>query len=110
MPPIDGLPASVALREVTPGRPGPRPPQNSVDHGSMVRPPVPPRRMGRHERFEAEPLRVGQVMAILHHDLLPHHDEDLQNGSYYQAATQLGWPERSSRTCAACSAIPGSIR
>jgi hypothetical protein len=37
--------------------------------------------MSRHERLEEEPLRIGEVMAILHHDLLSHHGEDLQNST-----------------------------
>src|SRR5512138_1879101 len=72
MPVIDGLPVSILAGQVTPRRPGPRPPQHSVDQLSMVGPPAAPaRRRVRQQRLQPRPFLISQLMTIDHTDDLP---------------------------------------
>src|SRR5436305_7056938 len=73
MPIVGGLPVPILARQVTPGRPGPGPPEHSIKDQPVVHPAATSTRapVGQ-QRLQPDPFLVSQVMAIKHKEDLPH--------------------------------------
>lgn len=69
---VDGLPRPVPNGQVTPRAPRPGTPQHSIQDAAMIspRPAGSPRSRPRQMGLECFPLLVGQVMSIMHIDIL----------------------------------------
>jgi hypothetical protein len=73
MPRVDSLPVPVKQGQVPPRTPCPGPPQHPVDHHPVITPPpTPTRHPVRQQRLQLFPLGIGQIMAIMHKQDLPH--------------------------------------
>ena len=72
VPVVDRLPRPVVTRDVTPSSPGPGPPHHGVHDPAVISPGTArlPRIRTWQMGLEQLPLLIGQVMAIMHIDIL----------------------------------------
>src|SRR4026209_1524213 len=90
MPGVDALPAPVRARHIPPRRPRSRAPHHPVDHLAVVAPPATPtRRPIGQQRLQPCPLRVGQVMPIMHRRCLPDPSPKIRETRPSQIATDV---------------------
>jgi hypothetical protein len=71
---VDRLPGAVALGEVAPGDPGVEDEENAVEDPAMIMRGAAVPTLGREQRLEEGPLRIGELVATGNH-----HTTDLQH-------------------------------
>ncbi|GAA4611163.1 hypothetical protein GCM10023195_47140 [Actinoallomurus liliacearum] len=59
IPLIDGFPVPIPLGQVPPRRAGGQLPQHPVQHGAVIQPPPAAGRLGRQQRLDPLPGRIG---------------------------------------------------
>src|SRR6185312_7354852 len=108
MPGVDALPVPVRARHIPPRRPRSGAPQHPVDHLAVVAPPATPtRRPIGQQRLQPCPLRVGQVMPIMHRRCLPDPSPKIRETRPRRSAAAVGVALTTLGICYGIAALSG---